>query len=133
MPCGPFTDPTVLDFLGTKVVGNDPLLIIAPAFFDLRIIVIRFGHCSISFLNGGAASFVRPPNELLLTPPAPSRRSWKSGPAVKGAGMTETLLDETAKPARLWGVNCNSQAAFYRRENAARSKKGARLSGFGRA
>ncbi len=65
MPGRPFADATVLNSLGTKIIGDNPLLLGAPAFLDLSIIVIRFRHCCIGFLLGNKSSFTKLPNRLI--------------------------------------------------------------------
>ncbi len=62
MPRRPFADLTVLDFLRAKIIGDDLLLVVAPAFLDLRIIVIRLGHRRIRFSRGGETPFAKPAN-----------------------------------------------------------------------
>jgi hypothetical protein len=52
MPSRPFANSAVLDLLGTKVVCDNLLLLAAPAFLDLRIIVRRLRHRSIGFFQG---------------------------------------------------------------------------------
>jgi hypothetical protein len=40
MPGGPIADTAVLDPLGPKVVSDNRALFVAPAFLDIRIIVV---------------------------------------------------------------------------------------------
>ena len=44
MPGRPFTDAPVLDLLATQVLSDNRSLLIAPAFLDVRIIVVWLCH-----------------------------------------------------------------------------------------
>ena len=67
MPSRPFADSAVIDFLGTKIVRDDLLLRSAPAFLDLRIVVIGLGHRSIRFFELARRAACGPPQANAAT------------------------------------------------------------------
>jgi len=62
VPCRPVANAAVLDLLGTKVIRDNRPLIFAPAFLDVRIIVVWLVHDGFKHLRGGEAPFAKPPN-----------------------------------------------------------------------
>jgi hypothetical protein len=52
MPSRPLANSAVRDFLGTKVAGDNLLLLGSPTFLDRGIIIIRLGHRSTRFFEG---------------------------------------------------------------------------------
>jgi len=47
VPCGPIADPAMLHLLGTKVIRDNGSLLLAPAFLNVRIIVVWRVHIGV--------------------------------------------------------------------------------------
>ena len=66
VPGRPLTDTSVLEPLGTKVFGDNRFLLVAPPFLNVGIVVIWFGHHSVSLSEASLYRF-RIPRVIRVT------------------------------------------------------------------